>query len=1083
MNEQDVSLGYTPQGYSPQGYSSQPLPTTPVQKQKVLEKEHPTFLSNAKAIAGGTIDVLNSLDFGLMNTLKDAVDGNSFTPVQSFVKGITLQEKTDFGDVLTELGWEPTTTTGKVAKGVANVVGSIALSPLTYTGIGGLSKLGKTRMVIKGLSKNAKIARQGLRFIAKAEDVGKPLMKTINKVNRTLATLHPDKADELISTASKLLTPIQEAQKGYRGILRYNPPFGGGGKVLLKGERVYDKLEKAGKLARTSPLTRPIYRTFVGQGKLPKSYATADRFGNEIAGGLKLDDLRREAEIRGGEVGLKLKGGIDAFERKIFDYTAKKRIKPDQVKEIQSMASWIGRKQFFEKFPKATPEQIELAGDYIQNVMKTSDALGVDYKSWQRDYVSRIGKLTDELKSVKDKRQIKRIQTKIKKTKEFLDNSPNYVPHILSSDAMFQLQDKLGTNGAIRFLRDDKNVNMLKRKFRTSKKILDIQDIEDIVKSGKSSVTMFQPVLEKPSVLKEILGKNPKLLDSYTKASMLGEEAVNKWHQVNADKIASYWETDPVKALRIFKQRAIKSVSDKHFLDNIVETFGGTKKQWLETRQTMSGLSRVDWERVGKINTLPESIKGLFKGDKGKNIYFPKEIADVLTETLASSSKGGAEFANWFHRATNVMKSWMTVSSPSFLGRNNVSSAYMAWTRGLNDLKPVRDASRIVYLDRVKDIDGLKNMKIAGRSGEEVLQNAIKTGVWGLEARVPETATKHISALGAVHRIPDRVPLIGGTEFRKNPFSQEGAWLQTGRKIQERVENKWRLATFIDSLNKGMDYKDAAQEVFKAHYKYSDITQIEKKIADLIPFYRWMRHNIPAQIRLLAHNPKKIMGTSKLINSIQETMSDDSYVDEKLVPEWLKEQYGIQISRNDKGQAGFVALGSFLPFADLAGLPTDPQKLGDWIMQKVNPLLKTPLEQIINKDFFFKKEIEKYKGEPTSYMGIELPKRAVHIMRNIRPINELHKALFSKTTGSWLNRVTSSLIGLKRYGVDTLRQYDIDKRNINKKIGVIRSQIKYAIKENNRKRANNLRIRVRQLKRELIDLKRARARTIKGGRR
>ena len=107
--------------------------------------------------------------------------------------------------------------------------------------------------------------------------------------------------------------------------------------------------------------------------------------------------------------------------------------------------------------------------------------------------------------------------------------------------------------------------------------------------------------------------------------------------------------------------------------------------------------------------------------------------------------------------------------------------------------------------------------------------------------------------------------------------------------------------------------------------------------------------------------------------------------------------------------------GGFIPAADLIGKLIGPIEKGNIISpssvvknlvrnfaQGINPILKTPVESpflgLTGKtgfSFYFNRPIERYEGELGEYWGQLVPRRYMHLIQNIRFLNDMNK--FIKT--------------------------------------------------------------------------------------
>lgn len=177
------------------------------------------------------------------------------------------------------------------------------------------------------------------------------------------------------------------------------------------------------------------------------------------------------------------------------------------------------------------------------------------------------------------------------------------------------------------------------------------------------------------------------------------------------------------------------------------------------------------------------------------------------------------------------------------------------------------------------------------------------------------------------------------------------------------VETHSRLALFIESLNEGMDIKSAAAEVRKYHVDYRDLTKFERNYArNLMPFYTYMRKNLPIQIRTVMERQNRVNMIGQLVDSAYEAVQRDNNDQPLIVPDYLKEGMAIPIDVDGQGNVKYFNWG--LPIADLARLKYNMADLAkENFFSMLSPLVKMPIENTTNTDLMFESTIDKFPGE------------------------------------------------------------------------------------------------------------------------
>jgi hypothetical protein len=196
----------------------------------------------------------------------------------------------------------------------------------------------------------------------------------------------------------------------------------------------------------------------------------------------------------------------------------------------------------------------------------------------------------------------------------------------------------------------------------------------------------------------------------------------------------------------------------------------------------------------------------------------------------------------------------------------------------------------------------------------------------------------------------------------------------TSREAGDVIDQTNRFAVYKWAREKlKLDPAKAAEKVKELQFDYSKLSPAEQQIfARVIPFYRWMRNNLPFQIRQFIHDPRKYAAVNKLRLNGQSAAG----LDEENTPDFMKEQFAIPVS--DKK---YLGLG--LPLADLTKL-SQPFKTAT---DSLNTLIKTPIELATNTNFFYKKPIEKFEGQqqqfqiPGTKIGFGIPIKTAYAIQ------------------------------------------------------------------------------------------------------
>lgn len=397
-------------------------------------------------------------------------------------------------------------------------------------------------------------------------------------------------------------------------------------------------------------------------------------------------------------------------------------------------------------------------------------------------------------------------------------------------------------------------------------------------------------------------------------------------------------------------------------------------------------------------------IKGL------EGMIFPDTLVTHLDKTFKAFSniEDVSDFVKLYDKLQNTWKGFATYFNPAFHTRNAVSNHWQLFLAGVdNPLAHVR-----------------------GYRIELAIRKATKLGVDPVTFVKPEYKSyvkeflenQGLRSSGAFTLDIDKGL---STKLINNPLGDLAG------SAGETLENSSKLSLYLDKRLKGFNPEAAGREVRKYLFDYGDLTDFEKNFFKRVfPFYTWTRKNLPLQVAMLMQKPARISSIAKAKESI-ESSRDGKPLDEKYMPEWLREAYPIYFGDDANGLQRFIKLEGFLPTIDLNKL--DPGRLKEVPFENLSPLIKTPMELISNYDFYFEKQISEYSGQkvgvPVPFSDKTVPLNAYlnKVLKNFRPLSELQKFSVDPSKNiqpSTQSQLINFLFG-KTYQLDPTRQKEI----------------------------------------------------------
>ncbi len=243
---------------------------------------------------------------------------------------------------------------------------------------------------------------------------------------------------------------------------------------------------------------------------------------------------------------------------------------------------------------------------------------------------------------------------------------------------------------------------------------------------------------------------------------------------------------------------------------------------------------------------------------KVRVVQMPKGIADELNKMDSLKLNRGSKLARdvWDY-CLQMFKGWATAANPGFHPRNMYSNWYLMWLGGtdLEKLPQLLNDARMVQQGK----DGWIKLDDGSRMAlREVTALANKLGQRGSGWIGSDMTKNWMQELNRTTGNPMKI------KAQYNPLSREFFWLVQGRKVGTAVEDNARIALFIDGLKKGKSPEDAALHAIKYLFDYGESAPFERDVLRrMIPFYQWLRKNIPLQYESLMENPHKFLKLSK----------------------------------------------------------------------------------------------------------------------------------------------------------------------------------------------------------------------------
>lgn len=377
----------------------------------------------------------------------------------------------------------------------------------------------------------------------------------------------------------------------------------------------------------------------------------------------------------------------------------------------------------------------------------------------------------------------------------------------------------------------------------------------------------------------------------------------------------------------------------------------------------------------------------------GRQIAEPSALGRFW-DTYTNAFKVGA-LANPAYHTRNLYSGYLSTLMGG--GQNPVSNI-LDWyagrqaglgnytKRGMFGLMPsvadrIRQSPRYAHLSEEEAVDAFLREAARNRLGgglvdeaEGVAEQAAKGLYPGADAAKPPPVFGERGILYDPNRTWQDWLTVRGVDWsgflgdRPAPSQTTNPLLQLHERIGRQTEDANRLGTYIAQLRQGASPDAAARQVYKTQVDYSPraFTEFERQLKRWIPFYSYTRGIAPSVAENLLYRPGGLQGQSMRAISRASEPNEDFFT-----PEYLRQSAAIPLP----GAAPAEGLQRFLtnidlPYEGLVNLFSPGigntgsqvaidslQKTGMNLLGMVNPLVKAPLEMVLNRQLYSGREL------------------------------------------------------------------------------------------------------------------------------
>jgi hypothetical protein len=337
-----------------------------------------------------------------------------------------------------------------------------------------------------------------------------------------------------------------------------------------------------------------------------------------------------------------------------------------------------------------------------------------------------------------------------------------------------------------------------------------------------------------------------------------------------------------------------------------------TKLAWLSYQGVPASMAQLNAAKKGYLNTgLIKDVEEGWKAIAGLGVQVPKELLEMWKpkiKNLMDDPKAFQKVYDAYDWYTKFFKTY-AMASTGFAVRNAMSATFMNYVAGVP----------LEYMSQ-----GVKMANAIRKHGPNWLDHL---GIPMAQRPKYELAWRgtQVTSRGFGDTIAE--PVIGGGVAEKIINNK----LTRGfGKLNEFTERAVRLPMALDSAMRGHSLDDIVNRVTRYHFDYTDLSQLDRSMANFVPFWIWTSRNLPLQVASQFSRPAAY--------NQYRTLNDASPVDEDIfMPKWLT-------TINPIGINGGLVAAPDMPFGRLSQTVEMMNPFNVKFMGQLNPAVKVPTE-------------------------------------------------------------------------------------------------------------------------------------------
>jgi hypothetical protein len=357
--------------------------------------------------------------------------------------------------------------------------------------------------------------------------------------------------------------------------------------------------------------------------------------------------------------------------------------------------------------------------------------------------------------------------------------------------------------------------------------------------------------------------------------------------------------------------------------------------------------------------------------DDIESLFVPSQIAEDVKKFVNgfTTPESVGPFVRAIDAFTNAFKAGVTALWPAFHVRNFGSGQFQNWIADAFDFKSLTEADSLVRGQEIKGLgesiwgeapEGSSRTRLTDGEATEKLRQEVfahqvvhaREGISGeaisnaLAGNLRVPGSSPTSLLGVPFQTPAPVHTTLGERINPlNVASNVFTPSRVGHDVSQYVEGLNRVAPYINLRKKGWSPAAAADRVAQVQIDYQSRAATDSFTRRLFPFFTFTRGVIPFTLEQVLQRPGGRLGQT--VRAVNRSRDPDD-----LTPDWVASSTAIPLGELPDGSRRFLSSLGLMFENPLEFLDGGMRGAGLETLERLNPLLKMPLEMSSGQSFF-----------------------------------------------------------------------------------------------------------------------------------